>query len=297
MKYFIYCLFLLPFLIGCSVTVDEASTEENAGETTIDTFSDGNVFLNESAELEENALQDLMNRILQKESSSEETFKVLALGDSLTVGVGDEDKQHGYVGRLAESMEQWPAITKVETDNRGKKGRKSDKLLKLLERGHYDEELAAVQLVTMTMGGNDVMKIVRKDLLSLKRKKFDKEREAFSLRYAKIIENIRLRNDEVPLVLIGFYNPFSIVTEEDNEFDKIITEWNVEIEKIASEDVNACYVNVADLFESNEEIVVYHSDFFHPNASGYEKMTNRIVESMAQCGLEEQIIEAQAFEE
>ena len=50
------------------------------------------------------------------------------------------------------------------------------------------------------------------------------------------------------------------MTNEANEFDTIITEWNNVIEDVASKDSNACYVSVEDLFDSNEELV-YHTDF------------------------------------
>ncbi|UZM97590.1 hypothetical protein OL548_20990 [Lysinibacillus sp. MHQ-1] len=57
------------------------------------------------------------------------------------------------------------------------------------------------------------------------------------------------------------------MTNEANEFDTIITEWNNVIEEVASEDSNACYVSVEDLFDSNEELV-YHTDFFPPQCKG-----------------------------
>lgn len=220
----------------------------------------------------------------------------LALGDSLTDGVGDEYSQDGYVGRLADSLLAWPSISDVEVDNRGKRGRRSDQLLKLVKKGHYDEELQEAQLISLTMGGNDVMKVVRQDLFNLKRDAFDKELLAYKERYSKIVEGIRAKNPTVPLLLIGFYNPFSIVTNEANEFDTIITEWNNVIEDVASKDSNACYVSVEDLFDSNEELV-YHTDFFHPNAKGYEKMTERILAAMEQCGMEKKINKAIGFEE
>lgn len=212
----------------------------------------------------------------------------MALGDSLTDGVGDEYSQDGYVGRLADSLLAWPSISDVDVDNRGKRGRRSDQLLKLVKKGHYDEELQEAQLISLTMGGNDVMKVVKQDLFNLKRDAFDKELRAYKERYSKIVEGIRAKNPTVPILLIGFYNPFSIVTNEANEFDTIITEWNNVIEEVASKDSNACYVSVEDLFDSNEELV-YHTDFFHPNAKGYEKMTERILAAMEQCGMEKRL--------
>ncbi len=117
----------------------------------------------------------------------------LALGDSLTDGVGDEYSQDGYVGRLADSLLTWPSISEVEVDNRGKRGRRSDQLLKLVKKGHYDEELQQAQLISLTMGGNDVMKVVKQDLFNLKRDAFDAELQAYEKRYSKIIDGIRAK--------------------------------------------------------------------------------------------------------
>ena len=60
------------------------------------------------------------------------------------------------------------------------------------------------------------------------------------------------------------------MTNEANEFDTIITEWNNVIEEVASKDSNACYVSVEDLFDSNEELV-YHTDFSTPMQRGMKK--------------------------
>lgn len=287
---------LIPLLFGCSITVDEkVPTDEKAEEAKNDspmTYSDDYIVVEEDS-----VVKNFIELFFPEEKVVlAKPLKLLSLGDSLTDGVGDEYKKDGYVGRLAQSLETWPSISVVEVDNRGKRGRRSTTLLELLKEGHYDKELQEVQLITMTMGGNDVMKVVKEDLLSLKRERFDKERVKYAKRYTEILANIRERNKTVPIILIGFYNPFSIVTEENNEFDTIIDEWNNVMEELASEDPRACYVEVSDLFDSNDDMV-YHSDFFHPNASGYEKMTERIVSTISDCGMEQLIKEAQGFKE
>lgn len=187
-------------------------------------------------------------------------------------------------------------VEEVELDNRGKNGRRSDQLLSLLKRGHYDEELEKANIVTITLGGNDVMKIVKKNLFSMKKSMFDKELPKFAKRYEQVIAEIRRVNPEVPIILVGFYNPFSIVVDEITPFDPIISEWNDEIEKLAATDENACFVSVEDLFVSNEDMV-YHVDFFHPNSTGYDRMTKRIIESMQQCDIEQMSDGLLGFEE
>ncbi|WP_245622810.1 GDSL-type esterase/lipase family protein [Lysinibacillus contaminans] len=300
------CLIVLV-LSGCAISIDEPDpqTERIEEQTASEQEKTKNVEqVQEEGKTSSNALTQFFEHFFDPSTEDSPDMDVeqakqlhyLALGDSLTEGVGDEYSQDGYVGRLAGTLQTWSSISEVEIDNRGKRGRRSDQLLKLLEKGHYDEELQQAQFISMTMGGNDVMKVVKKDVFNLKRNAFDAELLAYEERYSKIIASIREKNPTVPLLLIGFYNPFSIVTQEANEFDTIITEWNRMIENIASKDTNACYVSVEDLFDSNEELV-YHTDFFHPNAKGYDKMTERIVASMELCDMEQKIKQEIGFEE
>ncbi|KGA83874.1 lysophospholipase [Lysinibacillus fusiformis] len=305
-RFMLSCLTVLV-LSGCAISIDEpnpqaepdgeqAETEQDMTQDEQQTVEEEKTSKNMLTQIFEHFFEPSAEDLSQIDEENAKQLHYLALGDSLTDGVGDEYSQDGYVGRLADSLLTWPSISEVDVDNRGKRGRRSDQLLKLVKKGHYDEELQQAQLISLTMGGNDVMKVVKQDLFNLKRDAFDKELRTYKQRYSKIVEGIRAKNPTVPILLIGFYNPFSIVTNEANEFDTIITEWNNVIEEVASEDSNACYVSVEDLFDSNEELV-YHTDFFHPNAKGYEKMTERILAAMEQCGMEEKVNKAIGFEE
>lgn len=305
-RFLLSCLTVFV-LSGCAISIDEpnpqaepdgeqAETEQEMTQDEQQTEDEEKPSKNMLTQIFEHFFEPSEEDLSQIDEENAKQLHYLALGDSLTDGVGDEYSQDGYVGRLADSLLTWPSVAEVEVDNRGKRGRRSDQLLKLVKKGHYDEELQQAQLVSLTMGGNDVMKVVKQDLFNLKRDAFDKELLAYKERYSKIIEGIRAKNPTVPLLLIGFYNPFSIVTNEANEFDTIITEWNKVIEEVASEDSNACYISVEDLFDSNEELV-YHTDFFHPNAKGYDKMTERILTTMEQCNMEKKINKAIGFEE
>lgn len=304
---------LAAVLTGCNyITIDEgqpannppeesAEEQEESIEESIEVYTPEVIAEQLEEEEDKSKLKELMESLFQldwrsRKETGAEPIQYLALGDSLTRGIGDETGKYGYTKRLAKAIEAWPAVLEVKLDNRGKNGRRSDQLLTLIENGHYDEELTEADLVTVTMGGNDVMKIVKKDLFSLKKEMFDKEMVKFEGRYRKIVEEIRKRNSEVPIVLIGFYNPFSIITDEYTPFETIIDEWNMTIAQIASDDQNACFVPTSDLFETNEEMV-YHTDFFHPNASGYDRMTARIIQYMKVCDIEEMSAGRIGFEE
>ena len=271
-KLTVICIFLL--LSSCSyIKVDDSNEEQTIPnvkeDKTVDqVISDLKIF-------------DWSERkILQAEN-----IYYLALGDSLTRGIGDETNQYGFTSILAKEMQKSPNVLSVELDNRGKNGRRSDQMLKLVKSGHYDEELKKASFITITLGGNDVMKIVKKDLFNLKVSMFTKELPLFVERYNEIIRLIREKTD-VPIVLVGFYNPLSIITNQATPFESIIKEWNGEIEKISKSEQNICFVPIEDLFSSNVDMV-YHTDFFHPNANGYNVMAERMMETFPLCNIEQ----------
>ncbi|WP_336046634.1 GDSL-type esterase/lipase family protein [Solibacillus ferritrahens] len=278
------------FLSACSITVDPSLVEEQLNDNSSTENNEQSISEDES-EQKTTGFFEIINDVFQldwsnRKEDNAQPIQYLALGDSLTRGVGDETLDYGYTVRLQDELEKWPMIESVELDNRGKNGRRSNQLLDLLQRGHYDEELAEADLISISIGGNDVMKIVKNNLFTMTKSMFDKELPRFNERYEQVIAEIREINTDAPIILVGFYNPFSIVVDEITPFDPIINEWNSSIEELAVKDGKACFVSVEDLFVSNEDMV-YHVDFFHPNSTGYDRMAKRIIETMQACNIEE----------
>lgn len=300
-KYSIFIVACLLVLAGCSqITIDPEQPKEEVVESTAGTEPTNQIApITEPVESEvvEESLTDKVKDFftfewLKKEEEANPVF-YLALGDSLTRGVGDENDNYGWTGIFAQELEKWPAVQEVELDNRGKNGRRSDQLLTLLEKGHYDEQLEKANIITITLGGNDVMRVVKSDLLNLREELFIEAQQPFIDRYTSILTYIRAHT-EAPIVMVGFYNPFSIITE--SPFEEIIHNWNVDIEMLANKTNNACFVSIEDLFVTNEDMV-YHSDYFHPNATGYQNMANRVKERLTECNIEEMSDGLLGFEE
>lgn len=136
------------FLSACSVTIDPQIEEAQQSDKSSDEQNDLSISEKETENEEtiNTSFFDIINDVFQldwsdrKEENAQPVF-YLALGDSLTRGVGDETQDYGYTIRLQQELEKWPMVEEVELDNRGKNGRRSNQLLSLLKRGHYDEEL------------------------------------------------------------------------------------------------------------------------------------------------------------
>lgn len=209
---------------------------------------------------------------------------VVGLGDSLTEGVGDEYKKGGYFGRVTDAMQEWVGVEEVNVSNLAKKGRRSDQLIKQLEEPGTQEELKKADIILFTIGGNDIMKIIKRDLFKLKVQPFYDELKQFENRLDEIFAILRSLNGDAIIIVGGLYNPFSIVSAEPMELEEIMADWNEAIEVQTVLDNHACFVPVNDLFYSNENMV-YHTDFFHPNAKGYVQMANRYIEKIDECNL------------
>ena len=209
---------------------------------------------------------------------------VVGLGDSLTEGVGDEYKRGGYFGRLTDAISNWKGVKEVHVDNLAKKGRRSDQLIKQLEDPAIQEYLKHADIILFTIGGNDLMRIFKRDLFNLKTKPFYDELEKYSTRIDEVYGMIRALNNDAIIIAGGIYNPLSNIMDETQDFELILDDWNNALEARTALDDKSCFIPVRDLFNSNINMV-YHSDFFHPNAKGYEEMANRYIRSIDKCGL------------
>ncbi|WP_084786800.1 SGNH/GDSL hydrolase family protein [Bacillus tuaregi] len=211
-------------------------------------------------------------------------LKVVAIGDSLTQGVGDETGNGGFVGILKHSFEDNQLNISIE--NYGKRGNRTDQLLKRLDNKEIASSIEKADTVIITIGANDIMKVVKSHLTNLTLEPFEKEREEYIERLRDIFQKINDLNPEVQIYLVGFYNPFEQFFGDIEEFRMISDSWNEAGRFVTEEFHNVEYIPVADLFdESNKELLA--EDFFHPNTSGYKLIAERVLENLNEVIREE----------
>ncbi|WP_409253820.1 SGNH/GDSL hydrolase family protein [Bacillus sp. SCS-153A] len=210
-------------------------------------------------------------------------LKIVSIGDSLTQGVGDETKNGGYVGILNHTFED--NQVKVSLDNYGKRGNRTDQLLKRLDDKEIAGSIKEADLVLITIGANDIMKIVKSNFIDLKVETFDKEKQAYTDRLRAIFDKINEMNPDTKVYLIGFYNPFKGYFGDIKELDVIMNSWNKAGESITEEYENVNYIPTADLFESST-LDLLAEDYFHPNTSGYKLIAERVLEYVEEINIE-----------
>ncbi|GFH41742.1 hypothetical protein Hs30E_02930 [Lactococcus hodotermopsidis] len=228
-------------------------------------------------------------------------FSYVAIGDSLTEGVGDRTEQGGFVPLLAKSLDETYNL-KVATQNFGKAGDTSTQIYKRMTKTNQeaiDTALKKADLITITVGGNDVMKVIRDNISSLtdvSEASFVKPAKTYEKQMTAIFDAIRALNSTVPVYVIGIYNPFYLNFPEITQMQDIINEWNQSTETIVAKQENMFFVPVNDLLyqgidgsqgittsDGEKEIVIndalFEGDHFHPNNIGYQIMSDAVFEA------------------
>lgn len=212
--------------------------------------------------------------------------KIVAIGDSLTEGVGDETENGGYVGILNHTFED--NNLNITVENFGKKGNRSDQLLKRLEKEEIASAIKEADMVLITIGANDIMNVLKSNFMNVTMEPFQEERVKYIERLRAIFNKINDLNPDTQIYLIGFYNPFERHFGEIKELGMIIDNWNDTGESLTEEYDNVRYIPTKDLF-SNSNIDLLAEDEFHPNTNGYKLMAKRVLEYLKESDEETEI--------
>lgn len=200
---------------------------------------------------------------------------VLSAGDSLTQGIGDSTNQGGYLPYLETMLEKEKGIKEVDFYNYGVKGNRTTQLIKRLKTAEMKDTLQKADLVILTIGGNDIMKVVKDNIGNLQLSTFTTEKQSYQKHLTQIVDLIVEENPDASIVLVGLYNPFSKWFTEIKELDEIVADWNKSGQMVLANYPNAYFVSIEDLFLNANENLLY-TDNFHPNDKGYELIAQRL---------------------
>lgn len=218
-------------------------------------------------------------------------FHITAIGDSLTQGVGDETNSEGYVGVLKNKLSN--EGYRLQFNNFGRRGNRTDQLIvRLEEESALQRSISNSDIVLVTIGANDIMRIVRENFLNLQEDIFINEQLEYEERLNTIFEMIIDLNDQAHVFLIGFFNPFEGYFDEVEELSTILTSWNHSGEQLTNNYPLIQYIPIDDLFQIGG-VNLLAEDNFHPNSTGYSLIASRVLNYL-QPALEDIILERTA---
>lgn len=242
----------------------------------------------------------------------------VALGDSLTEGVGDDTHKGGFVPIVADLLQNKYQLTSIEFDNFGKAGNRSDQILKRLRKNEkMQKTLSSANIITLTCGGNDLLKVIREHIFSLKEKTFVKLQKQYQKQLTQLIQEIRKYNPKAPIYLLGIYNPFYLNFPEFTQMQEIVTNWNDASQQTVATFKKVYFIPINDvLFKGDDSQVgivdnqqdqtgttsstadenktqtskpkavivnelLSDEDRFHPNNVGYQLMAKAVMDELS----------------
>ncbi|GAA3023185.1 SGNH/GDSL hydrolase family protein [Tetragenococcus solitarius] len=240
------------------------------------------------------------------DDQTKERIHYTAIGDSLTEGVGDTTQSGGFVPLVADDLQDDYSLSSVEVDNYGVAGERSDQILqRIQEDDNTQKDIAASDIITVTVGGNDIMKVIKKNIFGLSVDSFDKPLQKYQENLSNMMNEIRSLNENASIYVVGVYNPFYVNFPEIEDMQTIIKNWDKGTKEVVEKDENAYFVPINEVISqgtgddaaldtnkqdsSSEEEndlntvknkALYEEDNFHPNTTGYQLITREVMKNI-----------------
>jgi lysophospholipase L1-like esterase len=197
--------------------------------------------------------------------------QVVAFGDSLTYGFGDE-KGSGYIDTLDKKLNEQ---NKEDFDftNEAIYGLESSGILTQLSDIRVSSKLDEADYFILFIGTNDLINSNGGNLKNLKTGEIEKGQEIYVQNLKAIIDILKKNNEEAPILVLGLYNPYP----DSGKIETIIDGWNKEIINVIDDEKRITYIPTNDLFKGKDK-KGYFSDSLHLNDKGYKLVAERILE-------------------
>ncbi|MEH7179903.1 GDSL-type esterase/lipase family protein [Neobacillus vireti] len=213
---------------------------------------------------------------IRSSSASTKVINLVALGDSITHGVGDPAKK-GYIEGLKVLLED-VQNTPVKVSNFAIPRYSTDKVLEQLQDKKINAQITNANYIILYIGTNDFRKSANHQFNPLDVKKVNEGKINFTTNLNKILEIVRKDNSVAPIFVLGLYQPY-IEYSNRQEILSTIEDWNNEIVQVAGHFDRTYFVSTLDLFQDKPKST-YFSDSLHPNPAGYKLIANRLSEKV-----------------
>lgn len=240
-------------------------------------------------------------------------LQILALGDSLTRGVGDDDAE-GYVGKVKKLLEN-KTEKPVFVWNYAVSGAATTEMLADITKPAAQDYIAQADIILFTIGGNDLNRVATQIArftgastpapavspaagiasaapasegsaspgtaalpgdISFDYAALAKEFPSSINRLETIIDKLATANPKAQIVYVGLYHPFAEFDPE-RQAAEWIGRWNNAAFVASNRHSNVTVVPTYDLFQNFGQELLY-TDHFHPNTAAYEEIAARVAQ-------------------
>ncbi|MFJ7952543.1 GDSL-type esterase/lipase family protein [Lysinibacillus sp. NPDC096418] len=191
----------------------------------------------------------------------------LAIGDSLTVGIGVPFLDPGYVEHYR-ALSQRILKRRIIYKKYARSGATTEDVLTMLYSPIVTEAIKCANIITITAGGNDLINAAKEFLRNKDEKIISQAIKQLEDNYSKILERIHLldKQDKYIIRLTNLYNPFPEIPLADEG----IKAFNLLMNGF-SRKMNVKVADIYSVFKGNEEAFLSKGGV-HPNGKGYYHM-------------------------
>lgn len=203
-----------------------------------------------------------------------DSIRVVALGDSLAYGTGDESGRGGISGRLKDDLRAG-GFASVETLNLGVNGAQTSDLIGRLGEQRFRDRIANADAIILSIGANDLWRTERgrqevmNDPIGVASGVLD--------RIQDIVSDLHQAAPHARIMILGGYNPVPKhpLAPMINHYLEI---WNATLVDRFKDDPLVSVVKMDDVVTPQR---LSRYDGFHPGAAAYDAAAKRIASMLA----------------
>lgn len=194
-------------------------------------------------------------------------LRYLAIGDSLTVGIGVPFMDPGFV-EYYRCLSQQILKKRISYQKFARSGATTEDVINMLNAPIVTEAVKCANIITITAGGDDLINAAKEFLINKNEDSIARAIKQSRNNISEILDRIhRLdKQDQYILRLQNLYNPFSDIPIAD----KGIRAFNSSINSFGRE-LNVKVADIYSVFKGNEKSFI-SSGGVHPNSRGYYQM-------------------------
>lgn len=197
----------------------------------------------------------------------------VAIGDSLTVGVGARLFGGGFAERFVTMVEKRLHMP-IELSVFAKSGLTTEEILRLFKRSDVRRAIAQADIITITGCGNDLVQAVQQYEEGEDEKKLLQASMHCQANFHNMIQEIahikRGQHQPYCIYLLNLYNPFPQIPIAERWLQK----YNQHLRLLAA-DPHVEVVDIYHVFEGHGRDYLA-IDQFHPNHKGYQAMADAL---------------------
>ncbi|SEM71277.1 Lysophospholipase L1 [Lihuaxuella thermophila] len=194
----------------------------------------------------------------------------LALGDSLTEGIGAVSPQQHFVAQFFRHLQH---SKQCHMRNWGISGMTSAELLSLVTTPGVTRLLPRLTHLSITTGGCDFIEMYEKGPMRLRT--ILQTIRMVQDRVARILEVIRTHNGQSTVYLLGFYIPLPAYELGVKKASLFVQTMNHAYAQLCRK-YHVHFINPFDTFYNRFD---YFADEVHPNQQGYDQLARLFIES------------------